>query len=278
VLRRQIQQGCVFLESAFELARASVLNTALTPFWYHFAMGSGGQNNTETRTGNKAGILLAFSLAVGLHFALLLIPIVKQTSDSEATRAPIELQLTTTEPKTTTPSVPIPEPEQPEPIPDPIPPEPMMALEEPVKPAPTPVEPPEEPVTPVASNLQPDLNSLSAPEKKQLANTILSRQFFTEESEADKIFGRPIVQQSTEIQKDFHYPLSPNMLTMLDQPLPEVPFAYTPDLVYFAYDPGVRGDLQRFWDVITPEFGWRTKYGTEVKCILVLVIVGCGWK
>jgi hypothetical protein len=65
---------------------------------------------------------------------------------------------------------------------------------------------------------------------------------------------------------------------MLDQPLPDVPFAYTPDLVYFAYEPGVKGDLQRFWDIITPEFGWRTKYGTEVKCGLLLVIIACGWK
>ena len=65
---------------------------------------------------------------------------------------------------------------------------------------------------------------------------------------------------------------------MLDQPLPDLPFAYTHGLVNFAYEPGVKGDLQRFWDVITPEFGWRTKYGTEVKCILILVVAGCAWK
>jgi len=68
------------------------------------------------------------------------------------------------------------------------------------------------------------------------------------------------------------------MIDMLDQPMPDVPFAYTPGLIYFAYDPGLKGDIQRFWDVITPEFGWRTKYGTEVRCKLILVIVGCGWK
>jgi len=28
--------------------------------------------------------------------------------------------------------------------------------------------------------------------------------------------------------------------------------------------------LQRLGDKITPEFGWITKYGTEVKCIWVL--------
>ena len=65
---------------------------------------------------------------------------------------------------------------------------------------------------------------------------------------------------------------------MLDQPMPDLPFAYTRGLVKFAYDPGLKGDLQRFWDVITPEFGWRTKNGTEFRCIWVLIIGGCGWK
>jgi hypothetical protein len=132
--------------------------------------------------------------------------------------------------------------------------------------------------SPVARNLRPDLDSMSEPENKQLKNTILARQFFTGESAVDQLFGKPLPQYNTEIRKEFHYPLRPDLIAMLDQPLPEVPFAYTPDLVYFAYDPGVKGDFQRFWDVITPEFGWRTKYGTEVKCIMLLVIIGCGWK
>jgi len=256
-----------------------VLNTRLTPFWYHFAMGSDGQKNLQTRTGNKAGIWLAFSFAVVLHFMLLLVPIVKQSSAPETVRAPIELQLTTTKPETVTPSVPLPEPVQPESVTEPIPPgPPRMVLEEPVEPVPTTTEPPDVSTAPIARNHPPDLDNMSEPEKNQLANTILARQFFTEESAADKLFGKAIRESSTEIQKEFHYPLKQDMLTMLDQPLPDVPFAYTPDLVYFAYEPGVKGDLQRFWDVITPEFGWRTRYGTEVKCILILVVVGCGWK
>ena len=36
-------------------------------------------------------------------------------------------------------------------------------------------------------------------------------------------------------------------------------------------------DLQRFWDKLTPEFGWRTKNRTKVQCRWVLVIVACGW-
>jgi hypothetical protein len=135
------------------------------------------------------------------------------------------------------------------------------------------------PATSLAARpLQPELDKMSEPEKRTLTSTILARQFITEESASDRLFGRPLVQDSGELQKDFHYPLRPDLLEMLDQPVPDLPFAYTPGLVYFAYDPGVKGDLQRFWDVITPEFGWRTRYGTEFKCVLVLVIVGCGWK
>lgn len=119
---------------------------------------------------------------------------------------------------------------------------------------------------------------MSEAEKKVLTSTILARQYITEESAADRLFGKPLVKDSSDVQKEFHYPPRPNLREMLDQPLPDVPFAYTPGLVHFAYDPGAKGDLQRFWDVITPEFGWRTRYGTEVKCALILVIVGCAWK
>ncbi len=115
-------------------------------------------------------------------------------------------------------------------------------------------------------------------EQNLLSKTILTRQFISEKPVTEELFGRPYWPDSTEPQREFHFPVRPDLLAMLDQPMPELPFAYTPDLVRFAYDPGVRGDLQRFWDVITPEFGWRTRYGTEVKCIYVLVIVACGWK
>lgn len=235
------------------------------------------QNKPELRTGKKAGIWLAFSIALGLHFILLFVPIANQTPVPEKFRSMLELQLTTSQPQTVAPPVPEPVPESP--IPEPVTPEPpRVALEEQTEPIPVATEPPPLTTVPIARNLPPDLENMSESERKQLASTILSRQFFTEESAVDQLFGKQIGQNSTEIQKEFHYPLKENMLTMLDQPLPDMPFAYTPDLVYFAYEPGVKGDLQRFWDVITPEFGWRTKYGTEVKCILILVVVGCGWK
>ena len=243
-------------------------------------MQSDKQMNTETRTEKNAGIWLAFAFALGLHFILLIVPIVNQIPVPESSRAPIELQLTTFSSQPETPLLPVPEPEKPlfEPVPGLTPEPPKVVLEEQAEPAPVATEPPALTTSLVERNLPPDLDNISEPEQRQLTNTILARQFYTEESAVDQLFGKPLVQSSTEIKKEFHYPLKENMMTMLDLPLPDMPFAYTPDLVYFAYEPGVKGDLQRFWDVITPEFGWRTKYGTEVRCILVLVIVGCGWK
>lgn len=245
-------------------------------------MQSDEPEKVRIRTGKKAGIWLAFSFALALHIVLLIVPISGQMPVPESSRAPIELQLTTFTPRPETPLAPKPTPEEPVPeplpIPESIPETPKVALEEQTEPVPTATETPALTTVPVARNLPPDLDNMSTAERKRLTNTILARQFFTEESAVDQLFGKPLEQNNTEIQQEFHYPLKPNMLTMLDQPLPDMPFAYTPDLVYFAYEPGVKGDLQRFWDVITPEFGWRTRYGTEVRCVWVLVIVGCGWK
>ena len=236
----------------------------------------------EIRTGEKAGIWLAFSFALGLHFILLLLPIAGQTPVPDTSRAPIELQLTTFSQQAKVPLPPVPEPEEPVIEPQPVPKlatePPKVVHEEQTGPVPVASEPAVLTTGLVARNLPPDLDNMSKQEKIQLTNAILMRQFITEVSAVDQLFGKPLVQNNTEIQQEFHYPLKKNMMTMLDQPLPDMPFAYTPDLVYFAYEPGVKGDLQRFWDVITPEFGWRTKYGTEVRCIMILVIVGCGWK
>jgi len=240
------------------------------------------QEKVEIRTGKKAGIWLAFSFALGLHFILLFLPITSQMPVPQSSRATIELQLTTVSPQQEIPLPPVPEPEEPVdytlPLPELTPEPPKVVREEHTVPVPVMIEP--SPVTTglVAQDLSPDPNNMSKQEKRQLTNTILMQQFITEESAADQLFGEPLVQNNTEGQQEFHYPLKQNMVAMLDRPLPAMPFAYTPDLVYFAYEPGVKGDLQRFWDVITPEFGWRTRYGTEVRCVLILVVLGCGWK
>jgi len=231
----------------------------------------------------RAAIWLAFSSSIALHAVILLLPTGKETPPLPVPRPRLLLELTTVRtqsPLTAVPETAVTTP-PPQPVPEPVPGALPKASEklvekqveaESVSPLPDP------PVAESARNLQRDLDSMSELEKSALTSTILARQYSTEESAADRLFGKPLVKDSNDFQKEFHYPPRPNLLKMLDQPLPDVPFAYTPGLVHFAYDPGIKGDLQRFWDVITPEFGWRTRYGTEVKCALVLVIVGCAWK
>ncbi len=250
-------------------------------------MQTDGQTPLQKRTGENAGIWLALAFALALHLLFLLVPIIRQMPAVPSPGVTIELQLTSIDPPPV-PSEPEPvtqteplsseaEP-KPEPLPGPTAEKTAIVQDEPTASEPVANEPPPPTTSLVARELQPDLDAMSEPEKRELTNSILSRQYFTEESAVDQLFGKPITQQNTESVNEFQYPSRPNMITMLDKPMPEVPFDYTPGLVYFAYDPGVKGDLQRFWDVITPEFGWRTKYGTEVRCKLLLVIIGCGWK
>jgi len=242
------------------------------------------QKQVRITTEKKPGIWLALLIALALHAIILLLPVAGQIPIIKDFREPIELQLTAfrqqppallqteIEPVSLAPEtepLPLPEFREEPPV---LPPENQTMVQTVV------TEPPPSKPGLVVRELHHDLEQMSQPEKEQLTSTILARQFFTEKSEADQLFGTPLHQNTSEWRKEFHYPLRQNMLDMLDQSLPEVPFAYTPGLIYFAYDPGIKGDLQRFFDVITPEFGWRTKYGTEVRCKWVLVIVGCGWK
>jgi len=228
------------------------------------------------RTGERAGIWLAITVALLLHAIVLLLPIAKQRLPTQDHQRPVEIELATL--KSQKPAMTVPEAEtgprepvaaqQPEALPPANPPENITAIS-PEIPAPT------APVVPV---IDPGFDSMSETERKVLTSTILARQYMTEESAVDHLFGKPLVRETSDFQKEFHYPLRPDLIEMLNQPLPDLPFEYTPGLVYFAYDPGLKGELQRFWDIITPEFGWRTKYGTEVKCALIVIIPGCVWK
>jgi len=219
------------------------------------------QSSVQARTGGRTGIWLALAVALALHTIFLFLPIDRQVSDNGKTYSHIEVQL-----RAPLPQEPAPQPIQ-EPEIAPPPPEPVTESMESIA-----SKPAEITANPLVQEMEPVL------ERVPLTSTILARQFITEKSAVDQIFGRSLEKQDSDIQKEFHYPIRQNMLAMLDQPMPELPFAYTPGLVRFSYDPGVKGDLQRFWDVITPEFGWRTKNGTEFKCIWILVIGGCGWK
>lgn len=233
--------------------------------------------------GEKTGIWFALLIALAIHVAILFLPTAKQSIVSKDDFAYLEVELTesisATEELAETVSEPefLPEPASeavtavPEPLTEFTPTE-AVAEKEPVKPQGV-VEPPQSPMIE-----RPSYDSLTSAEKTRLTNTILSAQFITEESVTDQIFGRQLVTETSDPQPGFHIPMRESMMTLLDQPMQELPFAYTPGLVHFAYDPGVKGDLQRFWDVITPEFGWRTKNGTEFKCVWVLIVAGCGWK
>jgi len=252
-----------------------MINITLTPYRYDSAMPDQVNNSAAYRTGGNTQIWLAFLLAFGLHLIILVIPATEKSGDVNDEYRQIEVQLTKSSPPPVEPLEVIEEPEA-------KPAEPEMQTEpEPVK---TVVEAKPVETAPVADTKPlPAINrvpfeTLSKTEKSQLAHTILSAQFITEESVADQIFGKQFDIEITDPQPGFHFPLRQDMVSMLDQPMPELPFSYTPGLVYFAYDPGVKGDLQRFWDVITPEFGWRTDNGTEFKCVWVLIIAACGWK
>ena len=229
------------------------------------------QARVQTRTETRTSIWLALAAALALHALLLFLPLTGKIPVTESSPAQIELQLTTFSPQPPAPEVPLPQPETQLP-------EPMIESREDIVQRPSEALPREPPTNPAVQITEQEVRRQDEQKKKRLASVILSRQFITEESAADRIFGKPLRPQQAVMQEGFHFPARQNMIAMLDQPMPDLPFAYTPGLVHFAYDPGVRGDLQRFWDVITPEFGWRTNNGTEFRCVLLLVIVGCGWK
>lgn len=224
------------------------------------------------------------AMALVLHGMFLLLPAAGEKQPAQARQRPIEIELGKTETQAPISVAQEAEPETnpPEPVSEPAPatpPPPAQNPPETFTASPPPRTPePEATVETRFPAYERDFNMLSDMEKKLLTSTILARQYITEESAADRLFGKVLVQDSDDFQKDFHYPLRKDLVEMLNQPLPDLPFEYTSGLVYFAYDPGLKGDLQRFWDIVTPEFGWRTKYGTEVKCALILIIPGCVWK
>jgi len=243
----------------------------------HFADGKFG----PMRSGRKTTLWLSVFVALAVHIGFLFIPFSSLTPDMDSGEVLVEIQISQQHQPTPVaadiqplPEAETPEPEPPEPVPkEEIGESPVEAVEKEV------IEPTSAVVKQTPTPLQHrELEHLDNSEKQRLVNTLLTRQFITEPSVTEQLFGKPLPTDNAEQVAEFHYPVRSSMLTMLDKPMPELPFAYQEGLVYFAYDPGVKGDLQRFWDVITPEFSHRTKYGTEIRCIWVLVIVACGWK
>lgn len=252
------------------------INLRLTPDKYYSGMGKRTNNSIQapasTSTRTKSGIWLALVVALGLHTLLLLLPLPRQAADNGRIFAPIAIQLTTTDaPRVagqTPPASPLAEPV---PSPEDIRPEPQPLQDTATRTISA------APHTTDATALITDLERMNKEEKARLTRTILSSPFISEDSAADQLFGNPIDRYNEEINKEFHLPERSDLLAMLDRPMQDLPFEYTPGLIRFAYKPGIIGDLQRFGDKITPEFGWITKYGTEVRCVWVLVIAACGW-
>ncbi len=254
-------------------------------------MGRSEYNTGHFRTGGKTAIWVSFLLAVSLHAVFFLLPLLPETPKPGVSEVRIDLQFSKVSPAptesieplaVTVPKMPAPQPEatlETEPVPEneadenepdrqvaEIPKEQDIA------------NPARENIAPASPGGRTALEQLDDLEKELLTRALLTRQFIKEESMTEQLFGRPLVTNEADPVANFQVPVRTSMITLLDKPMPDLPFAYQEGLVHFAYDPGVRGDLQRFWDVITPEIAFRTRYGTEVRCIWILILGGCAWK
>ena len=147
------------------------------------------QARGRNRTGSRTSIWLALAAALGLHAIVLLLPISRQIPLTDSSPAQIELQLTTFSPHQAAPQVPepptIPEPEI---VPPQVIPEPEEGIAE-VKPEVIQPEPPPDPLIEMQVN---EFTDLSESERNRITRSILSAQFITQESEADKLFGKPL--------------------------------------------------------------------------------------
>ena len=184
-------------------------------------------NRQQVRTGNKTSMWLAFAVALGLHLLILLAPISRHGPPADNEPALLELQLTKLTPAP--PAIEIPQEMT---LPDMIP-EPVEAVVKSVTEPPLAQE--KTPVQPELTSIEPILDQ----KKRRLSRTILSARLLPEESEADKIFGVQMAPPEQPNYAKFNRPIGQNMISMLDQPMQELPFAYTPGLVHFSYDPGV---------------------------------------
>ena len=225
------------------------------------------QAPAPSRIGANARIWLAPAITLVLHALLLLLPLSRQLPPDADGSNIIEVQLISAA------AIPVSQ----EPVPGAsLAEESMEAKHEPpqIK-ALMPSDPSTASLTAIRQESDRTPDQMSVEEKNRLTHRILVSPYITEESVTEQLFGQPPGQDIPV--PDFHFPGKEDMITMLNSPMPDLPFDYTQGLIKFSYEPGVIGDVQRFFDVITPEFGWTTRYGTKVKCTWVLLIAACGW-
>lgn len=256
-----------------------MINISLTVKRYDARMSGNSREYRQLRTGKRASIWFALMLALAFHAMVFQFPFQLPGKPPAHHDKPLEIALQKPQDAGKTPTMtPIPEPNtvpEPEPVDPPAPTEESAVAD--TRPLPDETSTDIEASTPITPVERRRFEQMSDTEKQQLASSLLSQQFIREKPLTEQLFGKPLAI-TDQYRAEFHIPERPGMISMLDTPMPDLPFAYQQGLIHFAYDPGVKGDLQRFWDVITPEFGWRTRYGTEVRCIWVLIVGGCAWK
>ena len=226
-----------------------------------------GQAQAPSRIGANARIWLALVVTLVLHALLLLLPLNRQMPLDENGSKIIQVLLIGVTPKNVSP----------EPVPAPSLAEEAIAVKHETPPIKTLMR--SDPFTArlTVKRQKPNRNpvQMSVEERNQRTHRILASPYITEESVTEQLFGNAPARAIPDW--DFHYPGKEDMISMLNTPLPDLPFDFTQGLIKFSYEPGVMGEMQRFFDVITPEFGWTTRYGTKVDCVWVLIIVACGW-
>jgi len=108
-----------------------------------------------------------------------------------------------------------------------------------------------------------------------LRTRILASPYLEEEPLAANLFS--IRTESNGTESVFHFRDRPTLDYVLNLSPEQLPFANGPRFEVASYTPGVVGDVQRFFDIVTLEKEWVTKNGTRVKCGWVLIFAGCGW-
>jgi hypothetical protein len=199
----------------------------------------------------------AFLLAaIGLHLALLTIPVVREAV-LEPLRAPVvQVRLQAATP----PAEPAPEP-VPAPLPEP-------PAEPPPEPAPEP-PPPQPRPEPVARQEPPP----TAPETEPTPPVITAHRILSDLAEARQ--REPL--SGVETGPAVYAPFRPSLDQVLNEPSLQLPFRDTRVYLVNSYDPGLVGSIDRFFDTVTVPFSFQTKNNTRIQCAWILILAGCSW-
>lgn len=205
----------------------------------------------KKRLSRNRAFLAMLTVATAAHLALLLVPVVRQQADEIAEAPVVTVRLSTTRPET-------PEPEPPLPITEPAPqiePAEPVALAELPAAEPAPSAPPE------------------AEKPRISAQRILSD--LRERQEKDPLSGFQPADDTP--RPNYFVRHQPVLEDVLNEPSLQLPFEDTRIYLVDSYDPGLLGDVEKFFDDVAVPFGFTTKNNTRVQCAWMLVVVGCGW-